>query len=146
MARGDGHWVRTIALKSLVTATLVAGGSGVVLVFLARFLIHLWVGSLIQPSTSLLIGLALWLLLSTLGNVVAMLLIALRQLKLQVVLACLMAVANVFLSVYLARRMGVAGLIWGTVISYVVFAVVPYAFILPRLLRKHCPAASGLAT
>ena len=47
-----------------------------------------------------------------------------------------MAVANILLSIALARRIGVSGLIWGTVISYSAFVVVPYAFLVPRLVQR----------
>ena len=55
---------------------------------------------------------------------------------LQVVCSGLMAVANILLSIVLAQRFGVAGVIWGTVIAYSVFIVLPYSVLVPRLVRR----------
>jgi len=139
MARGDAAWVRSTLLKALAISATLAGATGVFLVLLAPFLIRLWVGGIVQTNYAVLAGLAVWSILNTVGNVVAMLLVALEQLRLQVVIAWCMAAANIFLSIYLTERYGIAGLIWGTVVSYAVCVVVPYSFLLPRLIRRDCP-------
>ena len=47
-----------------------------------------------------------------------------------------MAVAAVLLKILLATRMGVAGIIWGTDVAYIVATLVPYAWFVPSFLSK----------
>ena len=56
--------------------------------------------------------------------------------KFQVATAVLMATANVILSIVLTARIGVTGVVWGSVIAYTVFSLVPVAFYLPRLFAR----------
>ena len=99
-------------------------------------IVDVWSRGKVHPHASLLIGLGLWLVLGSAGNALAMFLNAAHIVRLQVVCATLMAVANILLSIALARRIGVSGLIWGTVISYSLLVVLPYAFLVPRLVQR----------
>jgi O-antigen/teichoic acid export membrane protein len=139
LARSDSDWTVRTFRRSL----LVCGGGSIVfavlLVLFGRPFIEWWSGGEVLPSYGLLVGLALWVILGSIGNALAMLLNAAHVVRPQVICAILMATANIALSIVLARQVGVAGLIWGTVISYLGFVVLPYLVIVPRLLRRLQP-------
>jgi hypothetical protein len=57
------------------------------------------------------------------------------------VLSGAMAVANLTLSIVLARRYGVTGVLWGSVIAYGACVVLPYAVLLPRIIERSAEGA-----
>lgn len=136
LARGDLPWVLRILRRSLIATTAVALVGATVLALAGGRMVDLWSRGRVHPHASLLIGLGLWLILGTAGNALAMFLNAAHIVRMQVVCATLMAVANILLSIALARRIGVSGLIWGTVISYSALVVVPYSILVPRLVKR----------
>lgn len=133
-ARGEMAWVRRTFAASLSLAALASGLASLALLAMGDSLIELWVGSEIRPPLSLMGGLAVWCVMSAAGSAVGILLNGLCIFRFQVISASLMASFKVLLSVLLAHRMGVAGAIWGTVIAYSVFTVIPCAIVVPRLL------------
>jgi Na+-driven multidrug efflux pump len=117
----------TTAIGLIGAALLVVGG-GALINSLSRGNVH--------PSAGLLVGLAIWTVLMSAGTALAMFLNAAHVVRPQVICSSLMAVLNIALSIILARKIGVAGLVWGSVISYTVCIVVPYALLMPPLLRQ----------
>jgi O-antigen/teichoic acid export membrane protein len=141
LARGDVSWIKRTLVRSLWMTLLATAPASLILALLHRPLLHLWVGDVVQPTWLLISGLAIWTVMGALGNTLSMLLNGLRIVGFQVVVSLTMASANLALSISLARRIGVPGVIWGTVISYSVFVVVPYAVYIPILIRRLQGAA-----
>ena len=84
----------------------------------------------------LVYGMALWVVMAVMTNTIGSLLKAVDEIKL---LACLygaMAVINVPTSIFLIRRIGEAGAIWGTVISFALCLVLPMIFMLPGIFSR----------
>jgi O-antigen/teichoic acid export membrane protein len=136
LARGDGAWVRRTVRRSITLAALVNIPSTLVLVVAGPFLLHIWVGSLVHPTTLLLVGLGTWTILNTLNGPFSMLLNGANVVGFQVACAILMAIANVAISIYLVGRIGVSGAIYGSVISQVVFIMLPELWYVRRLLAR----------
>ena len=136
MVRGDIRWVKRTLVRTLVLTFVLIAGPVVVLVVFGRPLIHLWVGDTVDPSYWLLVGLAVWALMSGLGSTVAVFLNGVSVLRFQAVCAVLMAVTALVLKIVLVRRWGVAGVPWALVIAYTVFVVVPFVVYVPRLFRR----------
>jgi hypothetical protein len=65
-----------------------------------------------------------------------MLLNGLHILRFQIATAIVMATLNVTLSILLASRIGVSGVILGTVIAYPISTLLPLGLYVPRLLRR----------
>lgn len=107
-----------------------------VLVVLGLPLIAAWVGTSVQPSFGLVLAIGIWTILSAVGTAVAMLLNGAQVMRFQVVTAVLMATANILLSIALTSRIGVVGVVWGSIIAYSVFALIPVVFYLPRLFAR----------
>ena len=114
LARSDHAWVIRVLRRSVATATVVAAGGALVFIAAGKPIIRAWTRGEVDPGWLLLIGLGLFIVLGTIGTAVSMFLNAAHVVGLQVVCATLMAVSNISLSIFLAGRIGVAGLIWGT--------------------------------
>jgi O-antigen/teichoic acid export membrane protein len=135
VTRGDIIWVRQTLKRSLLLAAVVAGLPSVVLVLWGAPLIHWWTGTFITPSFWLLLGLASWTVLQALGNAVAMFLNGASVIRLQVICASLLAVVGLAAKIILARKFGLPGIAWATVLAYSVLVAAPYLVAVPRILR-----------
>ena len=120
----------------ILTASAAAVG-GCLFLFTGSWIVELWSRGAVHPSEGLLSGLAAWIVLGSAGAALSMFLNAAHIVGLQVVCSTVMATTNIGLSVLLAHRIGVAGIIWGTVISYSAFIVLPYSVLVPKLLRRQ---------
>jgi len=78
----------------------------------------------------------LWAVIRGIGAPIAMLFNGANALKFQVVTASLMAIANLATSITLAYLIGLPGVILGTVITALLFDLIPCAFYVPRLLSS----------
>lgn len=136
VARGEWAWVRRTLVRSLGTTLLICGIPAICMVFLGRTIIRLWVGSLIQPSFLLLLGMGTSAVLGGLGGAAAMFLNGANILRFQVVSAVLMATSALVAKILLGRAVGLPGIIWGGVVAYFVCTAVPFAVYIPRLLKK----------
>lgn len=134
-ANGDMQWVRRIFLKSLRWALFISVPSAMVLVLLGGKIIEIWVGYEVIPSTGLLVGCGIWLIFLTVGNALAVFLNGLQLVKIQLIVATSAGIMNVILSIWLIRIFGVAGAVFGSVISYLICAILPYFFVIRKVLR-----------
>ncbi len=137
LSRGDVQWVRRTFRRSIRLSLSVAGLVSATLVVIGLPLIAVWVGaSSVQPSFGLVLAIGVWTVLSAVGDAVAMLLNGAQVMRFQVVIAVLMATTNILLSVALVSRIGVAGVVWGSIIAYSALELVPVAVYLPRLFAR----------
>ena len=136
MARGDTTWIRLTLRRSLIIALAISGPCAVLVVLLADPILVLWIDKAVVPGTTLIVGMALWTVWRSVGTGMAMLLNGLHLLRVQVATAVVMAALNVTLSILLTMQIGVAGVIYGTVIAYTVATLIPLGIYLPRALRK----------
>ena len=134
VVRGDTTWAKRTLILSLVVVTLVTGLSSLLLVVFGNALLRLWVGETVTVSFWLLLGLGVWMVLSTAGNAVAMFLNGTNRIGFQVVTASLLGVVTLGLKILLTRQIGLPGIIWGTVVAYIVCTVVPMAVYVPHLV------------
>lgn len=135
IARGDVAWVRSAFRRSMVTVSAAASLLGILLFTFGGTIVRWWIGPGLAPSEPLLLGFSVWLVVGSIGNAAAAFLAGAQVVLFQLGVAATMAIANIVASVFLASRFGVAGLIWGTVASYVVCTGVPYALRIPSIMR-----------
>lgn len=145
IARGDLTWVKKTLTRSMAMTLLVAGAVSVSLVLFGVPLIHLWVGPKITPPFFLMLGLGVWTVMAAAGNALAVFLNGVNVIRFQAVCAVFMAVCAVIAKIFLARAIGVSGIIWGTVIAYALFTAIPIALYLPGLLSTLRPAVAAPA-
>lgn len=136
VARGDMAWVRSTLRRSLRIGLSIIVPAAILLVALGDPIINIWVGSAVRPPFLLILGFGIWITLSAVGVAVAMVLNGAGEIRLQAVAAVAMATANLPLSIWLTARIGVPGVIWGTVLTYAVLVLIPMALYLPGVLAR----------
>lgn len=134
---GDGEWIRR-TLRRSVTLSAVGSAALVVPFALAGSTVLASFGrDQVHPSGGVVAGLAVWAVLSAVGSTVGALLNGLAIVRTQLVASGVMATVNVVLSVVLAQRIGVAGVVWGSVVAYTTCIVLPYLVLVPRLVEAR---------
>jgi O-antigen/teichoic acid export membrane protein len=141
---GDIAWIRSVFRRSVGLVILLATVLSGVLALAGPDLIHRWVDGAVAPSHLLIVGFCAWVLMSALGNVCAMLLNGVGEIRLQAIFAVAMAAVNLVLSIWLTSLIGPAGAIWGTVLSYVSLVLVPMTVYVPRVLAKLTASDAGV--
>ncbi len=137
LSRGDVQWVRRTFRRSIRLSLAVAGLVSAALVVFGLPIMAVWVGtSSVRPSFDLVLAVGIWTTISAVGNAMAMLLNGAQVMRFQVVTATVMATTNVLLSIVLTARIGISGVVWGSVIAYTAFSLIPVAFYLPRLFAR----------
>ena len=136
-ARGDSQWIwHTIVTTSLI-ALVTSLGAGIGLYLAAETIIGLWVGDTINPSSNLLLAMAIWSVMLVYGSVVSTILNGLGIVKFQCITASLMAGFNLIFSIALVSYIGVSGAVYGSILAYSIFTIVPTTFYLYRKLRTE---------
>ncbi len=135
LSRGDLHWVRRTFRRSIRLSLSVAGLVSAALVVLGLPLIAAWVGTSVQPAFGLILAVGIWTTLNAVGTALAMFLNGAQDMRFQVVTALMMATLSILLSIALTSRIGVAGVVWGSVIASSV-ELLAFAVYLPRLFAR----------
>lgn len=135
-ARGDVDWVKSTFIRSIRSALAVSVIASLFLVVFGRVLIRVWVGGVIEPSFALLFGFGLWTVITGVTGPFAMLLNGLGVVRFQVVASLTMGATNLALSIILVKTIGVAGAVYGTVVSMLVCIVVPATVYIVRMLDR----------
>lgn len=136
ISRGDMPWVRRTLSRTLlgvfILTTVVSGA----LLLLSNRIILWWVGPGIHPSFLLMLGLAIWTVLSNCGSTLAMFLNGASVVKFQIIIASVFGIGCLLVKIFLTRHYGIAGVPWATAITYVILTALPYAIYVPRLLKR----------
>ena len=136
LCRGDHAWVRRSLRRSLTLSALGASAASLIFLALAKPIIHWWVGPAVNPPLFLLVGLALWTVMECCGSSLSMFLNGSGLMRFQLVTATLFGVTCIVAKIYLARRFGVAGIPWATVVTAAAFNYVPLLFYVRRKMRQ----------
>ena len=135
MARGDVQWVRVTLINSLRYSMIVFAPVALGLALFGKVIVHIWVGPQIQPSYALLVGMATWTVIAIFGNAVATFFNGTNHLKVQVLSAAIMAIANLVLKLIFTRHFGLWAIPWATVLSSVI-SLLPQVWYAHRLLTR----------
>src|SRR4051794_5371419 len=137
LSRGDIGWARRTFGRSLRLSVAVAASSSAVLVVFGMPIISVWVGtSSVQPSFALILAVGVWTTLAAVGTALSMFLNGAQVMRFLVITAVVMATANVVLSIALTARIGISGVVWGSVIAYTLFMLIPSSVYLPRIFAR----------
>lgn len=136
IVRGDADWARRTLTRSILVAAAYTGALSLPLVALSPWIIRHWVDGAVAPPFMLLLGLGLWKIAEIVGVALAMFLNGAHAVKPQVVISLTAAAIAVALEIALVRAFGVAGAPWATLIAFVGAALVPYAILTPRILKR----------
>ncbi len=144
VARHDVDWIRRTFSRSIKWALAINTPAALVLVLFFPVIVRLWIGSDLRTPFLVLLGMGVWTVLNGLGTPIAMLLNGTNTIRLQVQWALIMAVSNILLSIFLVQRIGIAGPIYGTVIAWTLFNLVPYVTHIPRMFASWELTSQGL--
>ena len=101
------------------------------MILASGFIIDIWVGSEYVPSYILRIGCGIWLFLNIIGGALAVFLNGMEILRPQLIIAAVTTMFNLIITISLVPLIGVSGAVWGSVLAYAVFALLP-SFLLVR--------------
>jgi O-antigen/teichoic acid export membrane protein len=141
LARGDHRWARRALWRSVAMAFGISLLGAVALLAVANPAIRLWLGRDTALPMGLLVANAVWLVLQSVGNVFGMLLNGAGVIRFQIATSVSYAVIAVALKFVLTDRIGMAGIVWGTVISYGLVALPLYV----RYARRHLDRVAAAA-
>ncbi|HXY07378.1 MAG TPA: oligosaccharide flippase family protein [Terriglobales bacterium] len=134
-ARGDRAWVRRsfrMNFRFTLASTFVLA---LPLVFFGRWIIQKWAGSAAVPSSGLLVWMGVWSLIYGAMTSQSCLLASSGRVKRQANYSIVAAVVNLVLSIVLVQKMGVDGVIMGTVGAFLACVVVPQSLEVERAIR-----------
>ena len=120
-AKDDFIWINSIIIKQiklLVPASIII----VIMLLLANSLIPIWLGKEIHLSWTLLIGMAIFSIISIWNNIFSFFLNGISKTKTQVITSIVGLLLNIPLSIYLALNIGTGGVIIATSVSLSFFA------------------------
>lgn len=139
LERHDHPWIRRTLLRSLIFVTGLSVVLSSALVVFGSRIIRLWVGPSIHPSALLLAGLGVSSVLYAVASTIGMFMNGLSIVRLQLIISSLAAFANIAISVYLTRRIGIPGVVYGSILSQGLVVAVPYIWYLRRYFKQSVP-------
>ena len=136
ITRRDLPWVRRIFQRSLTGSFVLNLIPAGLLVLFGQQIIQLWTKSAVDPSFGLLLGMGIWAVLNGVARPIAMFLNGANVVGFQVVCALLMGVSNLLLSIFLVQRIGISGPVYGSIIAWTLFSLIPLVVYIPRLFAR----------
>jgi O-antigen/teichoic acid export membrane protein len=137
LERRDHSWIRRTLLRSLILVTGLSIFLSAVLVAFGNRIIHLWVGPSIHPSPLLLAVLGLSSVITAMSSTTAMFLNGLSIVRFQVIIATVGALINIVISVYLTRRIGIPGVVYGSIVAQLFIGFLPSCWYANRYFKKQ---------
>ncbi len=135
MARKDFAWARRTLNRALILSLSVSLVIALPLVVFGKQIIAWWVGPALVPSTLLLVGIGLGVLLSTYISTMSVFLANQYTLVKQLGFYGAAAISTLILKIVLAHSWQAAGVVWATIFGFGVFYIIPAA----RLAYKNLP-------
>jgi O-antigen/teichoic acid export membrane protein len=135
LADGDMPWVRRSFARIFFVTMALYSIASIALVIFGQLLIEVWAGSTVVPDKSLLAAFAVWSLYAFGMSQLSMLLNGADMVRVQALSACLMAAANVPLTIFLTGAIGLPGPLYASLLCHCVFVGVPAGVMVRRLLR-----------
>jgi Na+-driven multidrug efflux pump len=136
IARGDIAWVRRTLVLSTLASVIIISPLALSLMLFGDDLARFWMRRPIDLGFGILSGMALWVLVETIGSAMGYFLNGALVMRVQLIFASIFAVVSVLLKIKLAREFGIAGIPWGTLIAYTGIMLVPCGRVIQRHLRK----------
>ncbi len=133
-ARGNFSWIRKTYRYNLKLAIGSTAVCVAILVVIAKWFIALWAGPAAVPSFGLIIAMAVWSLLSAVSWCESCLLGSVGRVKGQAIYSGIGAVANILVSVWLGRVLGLIGIVSGTICAYSICIVIPQTIEVRKVL------------
>ncbi len=134
LARSDYGWARRTLTRALIAGLLISFIFGIPLLFFGKWIIALWAGADMVPSSLLLWGFFIWVFVASYGGILSSFNNHGHLLKKQIIFHGTASVIVIFLKIFLAHVQGLEGVIWGTALGYCFFSLIPLTFLAYRSL------------
>jgi len=137
-AKSNWLWIKNTFYKNIIWSLLLVSIFVLAIYLLQKPIFTSWLHHKIDIPKGLIIACAAWALINNCIDIhLATLLNGLNILKIQAISAGLMITANIGLSIFLAHKIGVAGVVWGTAISTLLFSSFPLFIYTKKLLKRN---------
>jgi O-antigen/teichoic acid export membrane protein len=136
IARRDVAWVRRVFFASMRVTLAISVPLCTLLALAGPWILRVAVGKSLHASMSLLVVLAVWAIINAISTVIAMLLNGAGVLKAQAIVWVFSSLANLALSIYFTRRLGVIGVCLGSIISQLTITFPACFFMIRNLFRN----------
>jgi O-antigen/teichoic acid export membrane protein len=136
ISRGHIGWVRHTLQKSLLIVLGATSAASFVILLLSHWLIQWWVGSRIHPPLFLLVGLAIWTVLSCCGDALAAFMNGAGVIRFQMITASFFGIGCLTTKMFLVQRFGIIGVPWATIAAYSLLTVLPCSLYIPSFVRR----------
>lgn len=134
-ARGDQAWVRRSFRRNFNFTLGSAFVLTIPLMLYGRSIIRLWAGNAAVPSLDLLICMGIWSLIYGATISQSCVLASAGRLKGQTIYSMSAAAINLLLSIFLVQKIGLTGVIAGTIGAYITCVIVPQSLEVERTIR-----------
>ena len=141
LARGDIAWVRRNTTRIVKLNVLITGCAGVAFVVAGPIFLHLWIGPQFSPGRFLFAGMAAWAFLISVAGPLFMILNGANAVRVQVLIFGVFSPVAIILKIVLAHRIGIAGVVWASVVPYS-FLVLPALILAVRRVLSHAEQSS----
>ncbi len=125
LARKDYEWAKRTLNRALKFTLIVGLATALPLLMFGKQIISYWVGPELIPSTFMLTGFAIYVLLSGYGGVMSTYLNSGYLVGRQAVFFTVASLSAIALKIFLAYQWQAAGIIWATNICFGLFYVIP---------------------
>ncbi len=136
LSRGDIEWSFNIFKKSFIYSVAISFVLSISLIFFGESIIKLWIGRSVEIPISLFIGMGIWKVVESAGNSFAMFLNGANIVGMQVKIGLGVAIVAIFLKFQLVEKFGISGPVYGTLIAYTLFSIIPYLMFRKKILHK----------
>jgi O-antigen/teichoic acid export membrane protein len=139
-AAKDYNWIWKTFKRSFWLCFIIGLTFSIALLVGSKFILAFWLGKNLYPPFSLLLGFAAWSLVGgVFGGVASTLLNGLSVLKFQMYCAIAAGITSFLIKIFVPVSFGVSSIIWSTVVTYIVFIVVPITIYIYRMKIKFFP-------
>ncbi len=147
LARGDIGWVRSNAVRIAKVNALITGAAGLLFVTAGPVFLHWWIGPDFSPGMFLFAGMAAWAFLTSVMGPVFMILNGANAVRVQVLMFGVFSAIAVICKILLARQIGIAGVVWASVLPYACLVVPAALLAMNGVLRQaQQPLGSTIGT
>lgn len=121
-SRGDYGWILNALIKQIYLMIPLVICVGLMILY-GKPIIYLWMGSKIEVPTLLVFLMGVYTIILVWNNIFSYLFNGIGKIRISLIISIFCAIINIPLSVYLARHMGVSGVILGTIICLLFGAI-----------------------
>jgi O-antigen/teichoic acid export membrane protein len=136
ISRSDIAWVRVTLKRSLLVVLAATVPLAVALTIVGPAVVGAWTQGGLAPAYGLYPALGALTVTFAIANAFGMLFNGAQAMRFHVTTMILMAALNITASIYLASKIGVAGVALGSVLAVVAVLIVPAMVYIPRLLHQ----------